>query len=513
MVVRRTALVGAIAVSMLAVLLTAGPARAAEDPPPVADPIGEGNVCEGAPDDSPFTDTTRESTGTAAAIRCLVTAGITTGTTATTYGPGANVTRRQMALFIKRLADLLDDLDIEGGVEPLPAYDGVPDYPDVALEDQQVQEAVGQLDQAGIVTGKADGTFDPAGLVTRRQMAAFINRLQEHLVGAPFASDTDHFTDDDGDPGEENLNALASVGIFQGEGDGRVVPGGNITRRQMANVLLRHAQVLYADDLIVAPFLAPVAPAEPQARSQGTTVTVTYVRPAANPGSTTYALERVVVDVGPDGTCTTDDDVAPSSGYTRVEASEAEGEGEREWVFTAEGVERGCYRHRVVAIALGGASTASPPTSRSTWVSPASDSTAPTSVEAFVTEGDGEDGVLDAGDVITIVFSEFVRIQPDASLSIADNDGTSADIVRGDGAAFELNTTTVTVNGTPRAPGRVLTIFVQEDLEPGFPGLVAGMQLPARVFGAEGIADAAGNEWSPSPVSGGDTELDVPEES
>ena len=514
MLVRRTVLAGALAVSMLAVPLAAGPAHAADELPPVADPIGDGKVCEGAPDDSPFDDLSDEADGTAAAIRCLVTAGITKGTTDTTYGPGASVTRRQMALFDKRLADLLDDLDVEDGVEALPAYDGVVDYPDVALEDPEVQEAIGQLDQAEIVGGYADGRFHPGEPVTRRQMAAFVNRLQAHLVGEAFPDDGDYFTDDDGDPGEADLDALASVGIFQGEADGRVVPGGHITRRQMANVLLRHAQVLFAGDVIVAPFVPPAAPAQPSADAQDATVTVTYVRPPANPGSTTYALEQAEVDQGPDGFCGNEDDVAPAAAdFTPVEgAAETEGGEDGTWAFTADDVERGCYRYRVAAIALGGASTPSPATSPSTWVSTASDSTAPTSEDAYVTEGDGDAGVLDAGDVITVIFSEFVSLADEASVSVVDGDLTTADIVRGTGATFEMNTTSVTVGGTVHLPGRVLSIVLLEDPETGVPGVTAGVQLPADVTGAEGIADSADNAWSPSPFGGGgDTELEAAE--
>lgn len=517
MLVRRTVLAGALAMSMVAGPLAAGPAHAADDPPPVADPIGEGNVCEGAPEESPFEDLSAEQDGTAAAIRCLVTAGITKGVTDDTYGPGASVTRRQMALFVKRLADLLDDLDVEDGVEALPAYDGVVDYPDVALESAEVQEAIGQLDQAEIVGGYDDGMFRPGDPVTRRQMAAFVNRLQAHLVGEAFADDGDYFTDDDGDPGEDDLDALAAVGIFQGEGDGRVVPGGQITRRQMANVLLRHAQVLFADDLIVAPFVAPTAPAQPTAEAQDLTVTVTYVRPTVNPDSTTYALELAEVTQGPDGICGNDDDVAPAEAdFARVEATEAEGDEDGTWTLTADGVEKGCYRFRVAAVALGGAATESPETTPSTWVTDAGDDTAPTSVNAYVTEGDGEDGVLDAPDVITIIFSEFVRVADDASMTIVDGDGTSVELADdGTTVSFDLNTTSVVIDGTEHRPGHVLSIVVLDDLEPGFPGLSAGLQLPADIASAEGITDAAGNAWAPSLLGdgGGDTELEAAEES
>src|SRR3546814_3058793 len=85
-------------------------------------------------------------------------------------------------------------------------------------------------------------------------MAAFINRLQDFLVGVPYQATGDYFDDDAADPGQANLNALASVGIFQGDGQGNVNPGGDLTRRQMALILLRHAQVHLDFESIEAPF-------------------------------------------------------------------------------------------------------------------------------------------------------------------------------------------------------------------------------------------------------------------
>src|SRR3546814_9970259 len=49
---------------------------------------------------------------------------LTKGATTTTYAPRANVTRRQMSLFVQRLADLLDSLETgEPELEELPEYD------------------------------------------------------------------------------------------------------------------------------------------------------------------------------------------------------------------------------------------------------------------------------------------------------------------------------------------------------------------------------------------------------
>lgn len=248
-------LAGALALSA-SPLLGVQVAAAADALPPVADPIATGAFCDGAPTTNPFTDLASETPATRETILCLVATHLTAGTTATTYTPGGTVTRRQMALFIKRLADLLDGL--QTGTPPLPAlpaYDNTSDFSDVAADDPGAS-AIGQLSQAdpAIVGGFSDGTFRPNDPVSRRQMAAFVSRLEDFLRGTPFTTTKDFFTDDDGDSGEDNLNALAAFGIFQGDGQGHVSPGADLTRRQMANILLRDAQVYFADEVVQSPF-------------------------------------------------------------------------------------------------------------------------------------------------------------------------------------------------------------------------------------------------------------------
>jgi hypothetical protein len=68
-------------------------------------------------------------------------------------------------------------------------------------------------------------------------MAAFIKRAWK----LP-ASDTDHFTDDDGSTFEGAINALADAGITKGcnpPANDRFCPGETLTRGQMAAVLRR----------------------------------------------------------------------------------------------------------------------------------------------------------------------------------------------------------------------------------------------------------------------------------
>jgi hypothetical protein len=86
----------------------------------------------------------------------------------------------------------------------------------------------------GITLGTSETTFSPDDSVTRGQMAAFIRRA----LNLP-ASSTDFFTDDDNSIFEEDINAIAAVGITLGRSDGTFGPNETVTRGQMAAFLKR----------------------------------------------------------------------------------------------------------------------------------------------------------------------------------------------------------------------------------------------------------------------------------
>ena len=70
--------------------------------------------------------------------------------------------------------------------------------------------------------------------MTRSEMASF---LFEGL-GLPTTS-TDYFSDDDGDPNEGAINALAEAGIVVGYPDGTYRPDETVSRAEMAVYLAR----------------------------------------------------------------------------------------------------------------------------------------------------------------------------------------------------------------------------------------------------------------------------------
>jgi hypothetical protein len=236
-------LAGALALSVSPILGFTGVASAQTE----ADPIGAGNFCEAVPQTEPFSDITAADPAFGHIV-CLVATKITVGFPDGTYRPNAATARRQMALFLTRLADEANRLDAGNNIAALPAYDGTPDFTDHAAEAADQEAAIGRLNQAGIASGFPDGTYKGGASVSRRQMATFVYNLYNFLTGAPLpASATDHFTDDNADSAEQQArtNAVAEAGIFIGNADGTFGPAAPITRRQMARVMTRTLQVLF----------------------------------------------------------------------------------------------------------------------------------------------------------------------------------------------------------------------------------------------------------------------------
>ena len=87
----------------------------------------------------------------------------------------------------------------------------------------------------GITQGCGTELYCPRVLVTRGQMAAFINRA---LVLD--ATGTDYFTDDDGSVFEDDINRLAAAGVTLGcDANDNYCPDASVTRGQMAAFMVR----------------------------------------------------------------------------------------------------------------------------------------------------------------------------------------------------------------------------------------------------------------------------------
>ena len=124
--------------------------------------------------DPGFTDTSALSQEAKDAIALLYTLGITQGTTATTFSPYADVTRRDMASFMVRLQNVLEP----GSYDTTETF--FSDVPDTLSRAADINALAAQ----GISVGYGDGTFGPAASVTRAQMALFIMRHIDENVEA-----------------------------------------------------------------------------------------------------------------------------------------------------------------------------------------------------------------------------------------------------------------------------------------------------------------------------------------
>ena len=243
------------ALAMLASVLVAAPAVAADDPLE-QDYTATYSACVGV-DESGFTDVPAGHAN-AGDIDCIAYYGITQGTSATTYSPLMSVTREHMALFLTRLAGIVEI--------PMASDPADPGFTDTGDLSEKSQTAIAQLADLGITQGTSATTYSPADAVKRHQMALFISRLMNLMD--PMAEDKDTafgYTPedvvdvDDGDDADDladktvgtpftdlrtvtvtaydAITALWELGVASGISDTAYAPSVNITRAAMAEFM------------------------------------------------------------------------------------------------------------------------------------------------------------------------------------------------------------------------------------------------------------------------------------
>ena len=100
--------------------------------------------------------------------------GIVSGTTDTTFAPDTNINREQMAVIMKNYAAKL-------GYTVPKALEAVT-FADNASISSWAKEAVKSMQQAGILAGKTNNRFDPAGTATRAEVATVLRRFVEIII-------------------------------------------------------------------------------------------------------------------------------------------------------------------------------------------------------------------------------------------------------------------------------------------------------------------------------------------
>lgn len=182
-------------------------------------------IVEDEPVTHPFTDIA--ATGHEAEIAALFNAGITTGTSATTFSPGAPITRAQFAVMIARALQ----------VTPTTA---------TTFTDTQgkwYEADVQALQEIGIITGTSATTFEPGKHITRQHAAVMIHRML-HYKGYVNIETTLSYTDATkiSAYAEEAFAQLQHQQIMTGN-NGEISPQASLTRSQMAKVLKRALDV------------------------------------------------------------------------------------------------------------------------------------------------------------------------------------------------------------------------------------------------------------------------------
>jgi hypothetical protein len=117
---------------------------------------------------------------------------IVTGRTATSFDPQGRVTRAQMGSFIART---LEGVFEATGVTIVDRGSCRGVFRDESSIPAAHAANVDLLCAAGIVTGRADGTYGPDAPVTRAQMAAFLMRLMDVFVEARVTVPPDAFAE------------------------------------------------------------------------------------------------------------------------------------------------------------------------------------------------------------------------------------------------------------------------------------------------------------------------------
>lgn len=94
------------------------------------------------------------------------------------------------------------------------------------------------LRHRGLTEGVTADRYLPAGLVSRGQMASFVARLIEQSGGDLPDDPPDAFADDDGSVHEASIDKLAAVGVVSGTGPTTYDPHGDVSRGQMASLMV-----------------------------------------------------------------------------------------------------------------------------------------------------------------------------------------------------------------------------------------------------------------------------------
>ena len=143
-----------------------------------------------------------------------------------TFKPNANMTRAQVLAVIARTFKL-------EATKPAP-------FKDISHYAQQTQNEIAAAYEAGLVLENG-GNFNPQGEITRAQLALILMRLSNNLAGETYKTGTIASFNDIANYDREAqvaITFLYDIGVVQGTSATTFSPKGNVTRAQLAKILV-----------------------------------------------------------------------------------------------------------------------------------------------------------------------------------------------------------------------------------------------------------------------------------
>ncbi|MCG8502419.1 MAG: S-layer homology domain-containing protein [Firmicutes bacterium] len=161
-------------------------------------------------------------------IEVLASKGVINGTTASTYGPGLNITRADFMVLLVRTLGLRAETDET--------------FKDINRSDYYY-DAVAIGKKLGIAKGAADGRFNPEDEISRQDMMTLAARAMQLVGKTDTEADTaslERFEDksDVADYAADSIAIMVEDGIVRGS-NGRVNPRANATRAETAVIMYK----------------------------------------------------------------------------------------------------------------------------------------------------------------------------------------------------------------------------------------------------------------------------------
>ncbi|BBI36581.1 S-layer homology domain-containing protein [Cohnella abietis] len=155
-------------------------------------------------------------------IDLFVTLGFLTGYKDGTFRPDASITRAEFAAIIAKV------FHIEPASSSLVLKD---------VKDHWASQAIVALASNGIITGYGDDTFRPSHAITRAEIIAIISRIVD-FKGVE-KHQTASFNDVVGYWNSDEIQTAASAGIIEGRAAGTFAPNESSTRAEALSIIMR----------------------------------------------------------------------------------------------------------------------------------------------------------------------------------------------------------------------------------------------------------------------------------